>query len=51
VTEMQNATTRRRAVAALLAMLALATAATPVLAAGDSASTAPPMRHTCPPIC
>jgi hypothetical protein len=48
---MQHATPRRCAVVALLAMVALATAATPVLTAGDSASTAPPMRHTCPPIC
>jgi hypothetical protein len=50
VTEMQQATPRRRAVVALLAILALATAATPALA-GGAVSQKTHARHLCPPMC
>ena len=48
---MQNAIPRRRAVVALLAMLALATAAAPALATRDSGSQQPQVHYLCPPIC
>jgi hypothetical protein len=51
VTQMQRSIPCRRAVMALLAALVLAFAATPVVAAGDSGSTAAPTRYVCPPAC
>lgn len=48
---MQRSIPCRRAVAALLAALVLAIAATPVVTAGDSYSSAAHTRHYCPPIC
>lgn len=48
---MQHSIPCRRAALALLAALALATAATPVLAAHGSASKSAAPRHFCPPAC